>query len=278
MPYIHLMRLNKPIGIFLLLWPTLWALWIAARGLPEITILIIFIFGVIIMRCAGCVINDIADRNYDGHIRRTCNRPLVNGTINRRNAMVLFILLISVAAILVCCLNVKTMLLSLIAVILATIYPFMKRYTHWPQLFLGLAFAWSIPMAFMAQQRLLPPVTWLVFIINVVWTLVYDTQYAMVDREDDIKIGIRSTAILFGSMDVLIIALLQLLILALLVILGLHLHLLVSYYLCLMIVAGLFAWQYYLIQQRRSSDCFDAFMNNNWVGFVIFIGLALNYF
>lgn len=273
--YFYLMRLHRPIGIFLLLWPALWALWIAGNGKPNPWIVIIFIVGVVLMRSAGCVINDFADRNYDGMVARTKDRPLVTGKVSAKEAIILFVVLIFMAFGLVLFLNRLTVLLSIVAVLLATLYPFTKRFIHAPQLVLGLAFNWGVPMAFAAQTGSLPPVTWLVFLISVLWTLIYDTQYAMVDRADDLIIGIKSTAILFGRADKLIIGVLQIMVLALLILLGLILSCRSAYYLCLALAAALSLYQQYLIWQREPQLCFKAFLNNHWFGLVVFLGLAL---
>jgi 4-hydroxybenzoate polyprenyltransferase len=208
-PFLELMRLNKPVGIYLLLWPTLWALWIAAKGIPDFSVLIIFTLGVIFMRSAGCVINDYADRNVDGHVSRTVGRPLVTGAVSSKQALILFFGLLTASFVLVLFTNTLTIQLSFAGAALAAIYPFMKRHTHLPQIFLGAAFSWAIPMAFAAQANELPKYVWLIYMANLSWTVAYDTMYAMVDRDDDIKIGIKSTAILFADADKVMIAILQ---------------------------------------------------------------------
>ena len=275
--YIELMRIDKPIGTLLLLWPTLWALWIAAKGIPDLSVLIVFILGVFLMRSAGCVINDFADRKIDGLVERTKNRPLPSKRATSKEAILLFLILSLISFILVLTQNVFTIQLSVIGAILAFSYPFMKRITQLPQLFLGLAFGWSIPMAYAAQANELPPIVWLVFAINILWTIAYDTFYAMVDRDDDIKIGVKSTAILFGKQDKLIIGLLQLGCLLLLVSLGVLENLNGFYYSGLVIVLLLFIKQQKDIKNRDRKACFKAFLDNNYVGFVIFIALFLSY-
>jgi 4-hydroxybenzoate polyprenyltransferase len=273
--YWQLMRLDKPIGSLLLLWPTLWALILAARGVPNIRVLIVFVLGVLLMRSAGCVINDFADRNVDGYVKRTQARPLPSGRVSSQEAITLFMILAVLAFALVLTMNWLTVSLSFFAIVLAFIYPFMKRYTHLPQLFLALAYSWSIPMAWAAQANEIPWTVWCVFIINALWTIAYDTQYAMVDRDDDLKVGIKSTAILFGRYDKLIIGILQLLTVGLLVMVGRIYHLGASYYWCLLVACGLFIYQQHLIRARERDDCFQAFLNNNYVGMVVSVGLFL---
>lgn len=275
--YAELMRIDKPIGSLLLLWPTLWALWLAARGMPDFSVLIVFVLGVFIMRSAGCVINDFADRKVDGFVERTKNRPLPSGRASSREAIILFLVLASSAFLLVLTQNWLTIQLSVIGLLLAISYPFMKRFTHLPQLVLGLAFGWAIPMAYAAQANQLPWFVWLLFSINVLWTIAYDTMYAMVDRDDDLKIGVKSTAILFGKHDKLIIGALQLATLLLLVWLGILTQLGTFYYLALCVVLVLFVKQQIAIKAYDKKACFKAFLDNNWVGFSIFIGLFLSY-
>lgn len=276
--YMALMRLNRPVGIYLLLAPTLWALWIASQGQPSIKLIIVFTLGVVIMRSAGCVINDVADRHVDPHVTRTKNRPIAAGRITPIAAVIFFILLCYAAFLLVFFFTNKfTLLLSLGGVALTVLYPFMKRYTYLPQVILGAAFAWSIPMAFAAQTNALPPQVWLLYIANLLWTVAYDTQYAMVDRDDDLKIGVKSTAILFGDLDVLIISVLQTLFLVALFLLGHQLHRGLFYIAGMVVAALLFVYQYRLIRHREPSDCLKAFLNNQWVGASIFIGLLLDY-
>ncbi|WP_333005692.1 4-hydroxybenzoate octaprenyltransferase [Vibrio coralliilyticus] len=271
--YWQLMRMDKPIGTLLLLWPTLWALIIAAQGVPDLTVLVVFILGVVFMRSAGCVINDFADRKVDGHVKRTSQRPLPSGRVTSKEAIGLFIVLSVASFLLVLTMNPLTIKLSFAGLFLAFIYPFMKRYTHLPQLFLGLAFSWSIPMAWAAQANELPAMVWFIFAINALWTIAYDTQYAMVDRDDDLKIGIKSTAILFGRFDKMIIGALQLVTMAMLIAVGNWYELGASYYWSLLIAGALFVFQHHLIRHRERDLCFRAFLNNNYVGMVIAAGL-----
>ncbi len=275
--YYLLTRMHKPIGIFLLLWPTLWALWVAAEGFPDWHVLMVFVLGVFLMRSAGCVINDYADRNFDPLVSRTRERPIAAGRVKPREALILFTVLCLLAFALVLTLNPLTIKLSVVGVVLAAIYPFMKRYTHLPQVILGMAFGWAIPMGFAAQMDAVPKVAWLMYVVNVVWSMVYDTMYAMADREDDIKAGVKSTAILFGDADRVIIAMLQGMMLLGLVLLGQQLDLGVFYYLGLAVAVGLGLYQQYLIRARQPAHCFAAFLNNNWLGAAIFVGLALSY-
>jgi len=276
--YALLMRLHRPIGIFLLLWPTLWAVWIAGDGQPDLLIVVVFIAGVILMRSAGCVINDFADRKVDPHVSRTSDRPLAAGRVSEREALILFSFLCLIAFMLVLLMNVLTIILSFVGALLASTYPFVKRYTHWPQAYLGMAFAWSIPMAFAAQQNMIPTVAWWLFLANLLWTIAYDTMYAMADREDDLKIGVKSTAILFGRLDKIIVAIFQVLMLLLLWSIGQYIEFGIVYNLSLM-VAGVFVlYQQWLIKDREPIKCFQAFLNNNWVGAVIFIGIAGHYY
>ncbi|MDK9738368.1 4-hydroxybenzoate octaprenyltransferase [Vibrio sp. D404a] len=273
--YWQLTRMDRPIGTLLLLWPTLWALVIAANGLPDLSVLVVFVLGVVLMRSAGCVINDFADRKVDGHVKRTKQRPLPSGAVTSKEAVALFLVLAVVSFLLVLTMNTLTIQLSFVGVGLAFIYPFMKRYTHLPQLFLGLAFSWAIPMAWAAQTNELPAVVWFVFAINALWTIAYDTQYAMVDRDDDLKIGIKSTAILFGRLDKLVIGVLQLVTLAMLIVLGMYYQLGASFYWSLLVVGGLFVYQQHLIRHRDRDLCFQAFLNNNYVGMAVTVGLLI---
>lgn len=275
--YFRLMRLDKPIGIYLLMWPTLIALWIAAGGVPAWEYLVIFILGVIVMRSAGCVINDYADRHIDQHVKRTADRPITSGQVSPHEAIVLFAGLCLLALILVLFLNDLSIYLAFGGLLLASVYPFMKRYTYLPQVVLGAAFAWAVPMAFAAQTNSVPAAAWLLFIATVLWTTAYDTMYAMVDRDDDIKIGVKSTAILFGDLDRFIIAILQLLVFVALVMLGQTQKLGVYYYLGLTVAAALAGYQQYLIRGRQRLPCLKAFLNNHWFGLVIFLGIVLNY-
>ena len=273
--FLHLTRLDRPIGTWLLMWPTLWALWIASEGLPERNTLLIFVAGVYLMRAAGCVINDYADRHFDGHVKRTKSRPLATGRISEREAKGLFAVLVAAAFVLVCFTNLFTVMLSFGGVVLAFIYPFMKRYTHLPQLFLGAAFSWAIPMAFGAVTESVPMEAWLLFFANVAWTVAYDTEYAMVDRDDDLKIGIKSTAVLFGRLDWLMIALLQGVTVLLLTIVGGELRLGGFYWVGLAGMAAIFAYQHWLIRDRSRERCFRAFLNNHWAGLTLCAGLVL---
>ncbi|MBU1190608.1 MAG: 4-hydroxybenzoate octaprenyltransferase [Gammaproteobacteria bacterium] len=275
--YYLLTRLHKPIGILLLLWPTLWALWIAAQGLPPTQILLVFVAGVVLMRSAGCVINDYADRNFDQHVERTQDRPIAAGRVSPPEALVLFALLCVIAFILVLTLNRLTLYLSFGALLLAALYPFTKRYTYLPQLVLGAAFGWAIPMAFAAVQDQVPKIAWLLFVVNILWATAYDTFYAMVDRDDDVKIGVKSTAILFGSADRLVIGVLQILVLVGLILIGRMAGLGLYFYLGLLIAAGLALYQQYLARNRDKSGCFQAFLNNNWFGATVFSGIFLHY-
>ncbi|MFZ3183039.1 MAG: 4-hydroxybenzoate octaprenyltransferase [Pseudomonas sp.] len=275
--FIQLMRLDKPIGIYLLLWPTLWALWIAAKGVPSVANLLIFVFGVILMRSAGCVINDYADRNFDGHVKRTEARPLASGKVQPREALALFGVLLAISLALVLCTNSRTIWLSFGAVALAACYPFMKRYTYYPQVVLGAAFSWGIPMAFTAQTGELPAALWLLYLANLLWTVAYDTYYAMVDRDDDLKVGVKSTAILFGDADRLIIGCLQGLALLCLLLAGARFELAVYYHLGLAVAAGCFAWQLWSTREREPQACFAAFLHNHWAGLAIFLGIVADY-
>lgn len=275
--YAVLMRWDRPIGILLLLWPTLWALWIAARGVPDWRVFTIFTLGVMLMRSAGCVINDYADRDIDPHVQRTRHRPLAVGTVSPREALVLFGVLVGLALVLVLLTNTLTILLSFGGALLATLYPFMKRYTYMPQVFLGTAFAWSVPMAFAAQTGTVPTIAWLVFSATVLWTVAYDTMYAMVDREDDLRIGIKSTAILFADADRFVIGVLQMTVIITLIMIGRHLDLGLWYFLGVVAAAGLAVYQQKLIRERAPARCFKAFLNNNWFGAAIFAGLAVDF-
>lgn len=275
--YWQLTRMNRPIGTLLLLWPTLWSLIIAAQGMPDLDVLVVFVLGVVLMRSAGCVINDFADRKVDGHVKRTKQRPLPSGLVSSKEAVILFLVLAVISFLLVLTMNPLTIKLSFIGVGLAFIYPFMKRFTHFPQLFLGLAFSWAIPMAWAAQTNELPSIVWFIFVINALWTIAYDTQYAMVDRDDDLKIGIKSTAILFGRFDKLIVGSLQLVTLAMLITLGMHYHLGDTFYWALLVAGGLFVYQQHLMRHRDRDLCFQAFLNNNYVGMAVTIGLFITF-
>ena len=269
-----LMRMNKPVGIYLLLWPTLWALWLASVGMPDWDILVIFVLGVVVMRAAGCVINDIADRKIDGHVKRTVARPLITGQVSLKQAWALFAGLLLCALVLVLQLNIQTLYLSFVAVLLASAYPFLKRHTHLPQVALGAAFSWAIPMAFMAVNQYVPLWAWWLYVANLAWTVAYDTQYAMVDRDDDLNIGVKSTAILFGRYDVVWIAVLQLVTLGSLGMVGLLLSLPMVYWVSLIVVCGMFLYHQRLLKDRERDACFRAFIHNHWAGFVVWLGLV----
>jgi 4-hydroxybenzoate polyprenyltransferase len=275
--YIQLMRINKPIGTLLLLWPTLWALWIASQGHPDIHVLGVMILGVYVMRAAGCVINDIADTRFDGAVKRTQMRPLVTGRVSQRGAWLLFASLLGIALLLVLTLNWLTIQLAVVGACLAALYPFMKRYTHWPQFFLGLAFSWGIPMAFAAQTNHVPAIAWQLYAATLFWVIAYDTLYAMVDRDDDLRIGIKSTAVLFGRYDKFWVALFHSIFLFWLALIGLQLQLQAVYYIALLLAGVLVGYQQGLIRHRDPTACFQAFLNNNWVGLVVFAGLLIHY-
>ena len=273
--YVRLTRLDRPIGTLLLLWPTLWSLWLASGGRPDPLVTAVFVAGVVLMRSAGCVINDYADRAIDPHVRRTRSRPLARGAVSPREALVLFAVLTLIAFGLVLLMNRMTVALSVVAVILAITYPFMKRHTHLPQVHLGLAFGWAVPMAWTAQTGHLPPLEgWLLLVATVLWAVAYDTMYAMVDREDDRHIGVKSTAILFGDLDRVLIGAFQLATLGVLIVVGVVADLGLFWYLGLGVAAALGAYQQVLIRDREPRQCFRAFLNNNWVGGAVFAGLA----
>ncbi|MBP3364587.1 MAG: 4-hydroxybenzoate octaprenyltransferase [Pseudomonas sp.] len=275
--FIQLTRMDKPIGIYLLLWPTLWALWVAAKGVPSVGNLLIFVLGVVLTRAAGCVINDFADRKVDGHVKRTEQRPMASGKISSKEALVFFALLMGVSFLLMLCTNAPTIWLSFGALALAATYPFMKRYTYYPQVVLGAAFSWGIPMAFTAETGSLPAAAWLLYIANLLWTVAYDTYYAMTDREDDLKIGVKSTAILFGDADRVIILSLQGLALGCLLLAGSHFELGGWFHLGLLAAAGCFVWEFWYTRDRDPQRCFKAFLHNHWAGLAIFVGIVLNY-
>jgi len=276
--YARLMRLDRPVGTWLLLWPALWALWIAGAGRPAPRVLIVFVLGVVVMRAAGCVINDFADRDIDPHVRRTRDRPLAARRVSPREALVLFALLSAIALYLVTRLNLLTFKLACIGALLTVSYPFCKRFFPLPQLYLGLSFGgWSVPMAFAAQTGALPRLTWVVYIAAVIWTAAYDTIYAMVDREDDLAIGVKSSAILFADLDRLLIGVMQAMMLYALMLIGGNLHF-GAWYQGGIIAAGvLFAWQQWLIRKREPAGCLRAFFNNQYVGVAVFAGIALQY-
>jgi 4-hydroxybenzoate polyprenyltransferase len=272
-----LMRVNKPIGILLLLWPTYWALWIASNGQPDILVFIVFTLGVALMRSAGCVINDYADRKIDQHVSRTKDRPIAAGLVKSAEALQLFFVLVLASFFLVLLMNELTMWLSFGGVFLAMLYPFMKRHTHLPQVFLGMAFGWAVPMVYAAQTNAVPPLAWLIFVATVIWAVVYDTMYAMVDREDDLKIGVKSTAILFGELDKKMIGFFQLLFFITLLIIGQKAELGI-YYFAGVFLAFLFAiYHQFLIKDRQPAKCMAAFLNNNYLGLVVFVGIATDF-
>jgi 4-hydroxybenzoate polyprenyltransferase len=275
--YIQLTRLNRPIGIYLVLWPALWGLWVAAGGMPQPLVLGVFLAGVVLMRSAGCAINDYADREIDLHVARTRQRPLARGAISAREAVGVFAVLSLLAFLLVLQLNRLTILLSIPAVLLAGSYPFMKRFTHLPQAYLGVAFGWAVPMAFAAETGEVPQASWLLFFATVLWALAYDTMYAMADREDDLKIGVKSSAILFGRFDRLAIGVLQLLVLAVLLLTGLSFALHWPYYLGLLLASGFTLYQQFLIRGRDPQLSFRAFLNNHYFGMVVFLGIVASY-
>lgn len=276
--YARLMRLDKPVGIYLLLWPTMWALLMAAQGLPPLSILVIFVAGVVVMRSAGCVINDYADRKVDGSVKRTAARPLATGEVTPKQALTLFGGLIALAFVLVLFLNWQTIALSVVALLLASSYPFMKRYTHLPQVVLGAAFGWAIPMAFMAVLETVPAYAWWLFVANLLWTVAYDTMYAMVDRDDDLQIGVKSTAILFGKNDVRIVMLLQATALIILWCIGCAIDATWPYYGAILFSALLCVRQYQLIKRRQREGCFKAFLENHYIGLAITLGTALHFY
>ena len=276
--YALLMRVHKPIGSLLLLWPTLWALWIAGAGEPDPGVVLVFVAGVFVMRSAGCVINDYADRRIDPYVRRTKDRPVASGRVKPREALVLFAVLCLAGLGLVLTLNGLTVALSFAGAALAASYPFMKRWTHLPQIHLGVAFGWGIPMAFAALTGGTPPLAWLLLAGVVAWAVAYDTMYAMADREDDLRIGVKSTAILFGSADRAFVGASQLAVLAVLVLAGREAGLGVFYNAAVAMGAALFLYQQRLIRKREPAACFDAFLNNNWVGALVFAGIAIDYY
>ncbi|MDO2949971.1 4-hydroxybenzoate octaprenyltransferase [Aeromonas simiae] len=274
--YRQLARIDKPIGTLLLLWPTLWALWLAGAGRPDPWVLLVFVIGVFLMRSAGCVINDYADRDFDGHVKRTAGRPLASGRVTEREALLLFAVLAIISFLLVLTLNPLTIIMSFAGIVLAVCYPFMKRFIPIPQFVLGLAFSWSIPMAYAAQANALPPIAWLLFLANLLWTIAYDTEYAMVDRDDDLKLGLKSSAIWFGQRDRHIIGLFQLATLLCMGMVGLLAGLGAVYYAGLMVAGAMFIQQQQMIRDREREPCFKAFLANNQVGMVLFAGIVLD--
>ena len=276
--YIALTRLNRPIGILLLLWPTLWALWIASNGRPNITILVVFVLGTILMRSAGCAINDYADRDFDTHVKRTSQRPLASKKISTAEALIIAGVLALIAFMLVAIfLNRLTLALSIVALFLAASYPFTKRFFAMPQAYLGIAFGFGIPMAFAAQTGAVPALAWWLLAANVFWTIAYDTEYAMVDRDDDVKIGIKTTALLFGKYDIAMVMLCYLAMLVILTGIGKAIGLGWPYFIGLVFACGIALFHYTLIAKRERDRCFKAFLHNNWLGFVVFSGLMFDY-
>ncbi len=273
----RLMRFDRPIGILLLLWPTLWALVIAGDGSPSLKNVLIFCTGVVLMRAAGCIMNDIADRDFDPHVERTRCRPLAAGELTVREALSAFFVMMILAFGLVLMTNALTIKMAFVGAALASTYPFFKRWTHFPQVVLGLAFGWGIPMAFAAENGYVASIAWLILLINVIWSVIYDTLYAMVDRDDDISLGLKSTAILFGEHDLLILRILKMLMIVLLCVLGIKLQLAWPWFAGVMVAASLFVWQQKLALRRERDGCFKAFLNNNWVGMAILAGLLAAY-
>jgi 4-hydroxybenzoate polyprenyltransferase len=272
-----LMRLDRPIGIWLLMWPTLWALWLAGDGHPDGILFIVFVLGVVVMRSAGCVLNDFADRNIDPYVERTRNRPIASGAVVPLEALALFVALSLVAVGLAALLNKQAQLLAIVGAALTLIYPFIKRYISIPQFFLGAAFGWAVPMAFAAQTGGTPQLAWLLFGAALIWATIYDTFYAMVDRDDDLKIGVKSTAILFGDLDLFVIGGLQFLMMMALLLAGKMAQLGVWYYASLGLAALLMAWHQWLARERDREGCFKAFLHNHYIGLVIFAGIIANY-
>ena len=275
--YGKLMRVDKPIGSWLLLWPTLWALWLAGEGTPDQGLFVIFVAGVFVMRSAGCVLNDFADRKIDPYVERTRTRPLATGAVAPLEALTLFVALGLIAIGLATMLNQQAQILAAVGAVLTVVYPFIKRYMSIPQFVLGAAFGWAVPMAFAAQTGETPELAWLVFGIAVVWAVIYDTFYAMVDREDDVKIGVKSTAILFGEVDLFVIAGLQLVMLLGLVFVGFRAELGFWYYLSVAVAAAMMGWHLWLARDRQPAGCFEAFLKNHLIGMVVFIGIVLHY-
>ncbi len=273
-PWLRLMRFDRPIGLALLLWPTWWGLWMAAGGVPQIKNLVIFTLGVVVMRAAGCVINDYADRKLDPRVSRTRTRPIATGEISPRQALMLFAALMLIALTLVLMTNRLTVLLAIGGALLAGTYPFLKRFTHFPQIGLGTAFSWAILMAFAAETGNIPGLAWWLFTVNLIWTVIYDTQYAMADRDDDLEVGVKSTAIAFGRFDVPVIAGLMGLMVALLVLIGLIYLPTPAWFTAVVLVFLLFQIQLWRIRERRPEICFQTFLSNHWVGLVIFVGIA----
>ena len=275
--YGRLMRIDKPIGVWLLLWPTLWALWLAGEGHPDQGLFIVFVLGVFIMRSAGCVLNDYVDRDIDPYVERTRNRPIASGAVAPKEALTLFVALSLIAIGLATMLNRPAQLLAIVAAGLTVSYPFIKRFVSIPQFVLGAAFGWAVPMVFAAQTGEVPQLAWIVFGAALIWAVIYDTYYAMVDREDDRKLGVKSTALLFGEVDLFVIGGLQLIMLLALVFVGLRAELSAWYYLSVASAGGLMAYHQWLARDRQPAGCFEAFLHNHTIGLVIFIGIVLHY-
>jgi 4-hydroxybenzoate polyprenyltransferase len=275
--YGKLMRLDKPVGIWLLLWPTLWALWLAGDGAPDQGLFVIFVLGVIVMRSAGCVLNDYADRNIDPYVERTRSRPIASGAVAPMEALTLFVALALIAVGLASMLNTPARLLAIVGAILTITYPFVKRFVSVPQFVLGAAFGWGIPMAFAAQTGSTPELAWLIFGTAMIWAVIYDTFYAMVDRADDLKVGVKSTAILFGDADLFVIGGLQALMLVALILIGVRAELGFWYYLSVLIAAAFMGWHQWLARDRQPAGCFAAFLHNHLIGMLVFIGIVLHY-
>ena len=275
--YAKLMRIDKPIGIWLLLWPTLWALWLAGEGAPDQGLFVVFMFGVFVMRSAGCVLNDFVDRKIDPYVERTRTRPLATGAVAPFEALTLFVALGLIAIGLATMLNRPTQILAVVAAGLTIVYPFIKRYVSIPQFVLGAAFGWAAPMAFAAQTGETPELAWLVFGTTLIWAVIYDTFYAMVDREDDKKLGVKSTAVLFGDVDLFVIAGLQALLVLALALIGYRAELGFWYYLSVFIAACMMGWHLWLARDRKPEGCFEAFLKNHYIGMIVFIGIVLHY-
>jgi 4-hydroxybenzoate polyprenyltransferase len=275
--YGKLMRVDKPIGIWLLLWPTLWGLWLAGKGNPDQGLFVIFVLGVVVMRSAGCVLNDYVDRKIDPYIERTRTRPIASGAVSPLEALTLFAALSLIAVGLATMLNRPAQVLAIVAASLTVAYPFVKRYISIPQFVLGAAFGWAVPMAFAAQTGTTPALAWLVFGTAMIWAVIYDTFYAMVDREDDLKVGVKSTAILFGDVDLFVIAGLQLLMLVALLLIGFRAELGAWYYMSVAAAGILMAWHLWLARDRQPAGCFSAFLKNHHIGLVVFLGIVLHY-
>lgn len=276
--FVAIARLNRPIGTWLLLWPTLWGLWFAAEGFPGWHLFLVFTLGVLLTRSAGCVMNDIADRNFDGMVKRTRDRPLATGRISVPEAVLYMGGLLFIALLLVLTTNLLTVGLAFVAAVIAALYPFMKRYTYMPQAVLGIAFSCGIPMAFAATRGEIPQLAWLLLVANMIWTVAYDTEYAMVDRDDDLKLGLKSTAILFADLDKFMVGLLQVLFLGAMLLIASKVEPGSFFYAGLGVAAGLLCYQHYLIKDRDRDRCLQAFLSNHWVGMAVFAGIALDFF